>query len=240
MNDDMEPDPDDLEEMAAVTQAATVDASGGAAQTAPKKKSMQREAMMQDWEQAREEAVGELAPEGKVSPQLIGRLKTLRKALVEEEGPISQMLGFLLLKRGDKADKADGEMMLRRAIKLCRKGDSSCRGAHQALAQSLTREPLAGSDSNVIGEAIKLYNKGAALMPDDYETYYQLGRMYNMQPKIKVGGKADKAAAAFRVAAKLRPDAVEAQQMLALRLAKVCTLPCGRACSRRRPLRADN
>ena len=57
-------------------------------------------------------------------------------------------------------------------------------------------------------------------MPSDAETYYQLGRMINMQPEATLGGKGDEAAAAWRHALKAKPDMVEAHQMLALRLVR--------------------
>ena len=64
--------------------------------------------------------------------------------------------------------------MLRRSIKVCKNG-LGCRGAHQALAESITKHGAA-AEAAVVTEAIELYQKGATLLPDHYETYYQLGR----------------------------------------------------------------
>ena len=65
-------------------------------------------------------------------------------------------------------------------------------------------------------------------MPNDYETYYQIGRLLNLPAEQRgakkggktdvIGGKSDKASAALRTAASLQPTNAEALQMLAMRL----------------------
>jgi len=256
---DPEPDPEDLEDAAAEAAStgdaaafadadlasARVDADGRAtsvtegfssstatsrrAKAAAEAAEAEQQAAHQEWEQAHGEATKELQDGGKVTPQTVAKLKALLHVLQSEEGLIARMLGLLYLKRGDKSD---GETMLRRAIKLCKTNEDWCKGVHQTLAQSLTNSPSGrhGEASPAAAkEALKLYQKGTALMPDDYETYYQIGRLLNTPPeqrggkkggKDPIGGKSDKASAALRIAASLKPDNPEALQMLSMRLVK--------------------
>ena len=227
---DPEPDPDELEEMAA--EASTVEwkvDGSGRATKAPKKQKApptkketraaeaamrQQDSAMAEWDILAEHAQRELKPTARVTPQTVAKLKALRAELPEEDARISAMLGYLYLKRGDTTD---GQTMLRRSIKMCKNG-IGCRGAHQALAESITKHGGA-TEAAVVAEAIELYQKGSMLLPDHYETYYQLGRMLSIQSSGPIGGKSDAAAAALRTAASLQPKEAEALQMLAVHLA---------------------
>ena len=196
---DPEPDPEELEELGAEL-AAAVDAGGGVSQATPSsrkqaeaaEKAEQLEAQaMQDWEAALPKAQQELLG-NKVSPQMIARLKALMEVLPSQQVQIGTVLGNLQLRKGDTAE---GQATLRRALKRCKGRDEACKGAHQTLAESITRG--GASDAATVAEAVKLYKKGAALLPDSYETYYQLGRHLNMQPKTPIGGKKAAAAPSF-------------------------------------------
>lgn len=218
---DSEPDPEELEEMA----AATVDAASGGATKRPSKKDQAeaakkeavREQALADLEEALPKAREELESR-KVTPQTIARFKGLEQVLPDQGPQILTVLGNLQIANGGTQE---GQASLRRAIKQCKgKKADMCRGAHQLLARSITRDNTA-TDAATVSEAVKLLKTGSRLIPDDYETRYQLGRHLNMMPagKVPVGGKKDTAAAAFRAAAALRPERAEAVQMLALRLA---------------------
>ena len=112
---DPEPDPDELEEMAAdATVEWKVDGSGRATK-APKKQRAappsrrearaaeaavrQRESAMAEWDIVAEHAQRELQPTARVTPQTVAKLKALRAELPEEDARISAMLGYLYLKR---------------------------------------------------------------------------------------------------------------------------------------------
>ena len=104
---DAEPDPDEFEEMASVA----VDAGTGGATNKVSKKAAQaaqaaeqlREQALADWEDVLASAQDELS-RGKIKPQTIARLKTLREVLPDQRSHISIVLGTMLLRRGDKAE----------------------------------------------------------------------------------------------------------------------------------------
>ena len=225
---DSEPDPDEEQEDDPAMRVG-VDASGQPIAGSAKAK---HQALMEDLEDAIDQAQRQTRNEVAVRPQTVARLKALRKA-VPDDSRVPQLLGMLLLRRGDASEAVP---MLRDALKL----EPRQTGTHQMLAQTLLS--VSPADPATIAEAAKLYRAGSKLIPNDPETYYQLGRMHNMMDLGRggsdgggksggkggrkggegapIGSKHDAATTAWRHAIALKPDMVEASQMLALRLAK--------------------
>ena len=69
----------------------------------------------------------------------------------------------------------------RDALEVCGEEGEWCKGTHQAFAQSMVVDNQGNLKTDVdpadVKEAIELYERGAELMPDSFETYSKLGRL---------------------------------------------------------------
>ena len=211
-----DPEPEDDEDLAAAAATAAEEAAKAVTVDADGNTIDREEALLSE---ALQDGQADLPPSKKVRPQTVSRLKALLKEPdgligddVSKQADVHVMLGYLLIKRGDEADAIP---ILRRALRL----DAERRGLHQALAQALTkRAPFTRHDGSdafraALAEVTSLYEQGTALVPEDAESFYQLGRMLNMDPAVARGGAKDGATRAWKRALAVKPEMVECHQV---------------------------
>ena len=217
---DDEPDEEEAAALAAVAaqeaQQVGVDSDGKAVS--------KEELLLNEAIEAGRQDLGD--PKQKVRPQTVSKLKAVlvdpkdlkgakaTKAAKLQQADAHALLGTLLIKRGDIADAIP---LLVRTLKLQPKR----KGMHQTLANALQNVPPlslgwvphgtteeAATYTAALDEVTELYRTGSRLMPDEAETYYQLGRMINMKADGKRGVR-DEAVSAWKTAVKIKPDMVE-------------------------------